>query len=513
MSNKSEENRIRILVTSDVHGKIFPKSYGDGSPVDYGFAKVFPIIKELRNENSILIDNGDTLEGSPLQMHHFKEVKNGHSPVTKVMAQMKYDYINLGNHDFDYGQSELLSHIKETGAVLLTANIRGEGFSEKKYVIKEISGKKIALLGVITHFVEKWETEENVRGLEFRDAFDVVKETVEEIKSKDDADYIICIYHGGFERDPETGDKITEDTGENQGYRMLTEIEGIDILITGHQHRTFSGKSGKTAYIQPGYGGSYLSCIDIDIESGEIRADLIPVGKEVDEDLLDLVKEREEECQKWLDLVIGRTNIDLSIGTDSSESDIRLYKPQIATFINQVQMEVCNGDLAAFSVFSDARGFGKEITIRDLVSTYKFSNTLQVKRVTGKILKEYLEKNMEFWTVDDGKIEINPDYLYPIPQFFNYDMVDGIEYTAKISNPPGERIVALTRKGIPVADDMEFDFVLNNFRGSGGGGYTMFSKLPVIRENLTDMVELLLEYIQEKKIIDFEPVDNIKIII
>lgn len=523
MSNETGKNRIRILTTSDVHGKICPWSYGDGSPCNYGFAKLYPIIRRLRDENTILIDNGDTLEGSPLQMHHFKRVREGISPVTKVMKEMGYDYINLGNHDFDFGLEELKKHIVETGGRLITSNIRGLEEYPLICAIKEICGKRIGIFGITTHFVPRWEREENVGGLAFRDAFDTAKEIAKDVREKTKADYIVCVYHGGFERDPETGEKITEDSGENQGYKILKEIEDIDILITGHQHRLFCGVKNGTAYTQPGVDGNYLSSIEIDLDTGEIVPSLIPVGDSVDEGLLNLVEDREKDCQKWLDEVIGSSKVDISVKSigqcrdgilkDEYEAEIRLKKPQIASFVNQVQIAVCKGDLAAFSIFSDAKGLGKEITIRDLVSTYKFSNTLTVKRVTGKVLRAYLEKNMEFWIVEEGRIKINPEYLSPIPQFFNYDLVDGIEYTAKISNPVGERIVSLSRNGLPVTDDMEFDFVLNNYRASGGGGFEMFSDIPVVRENLTDMVEILMEYIRQKKIIDFDPVHNINIII
>lgn len=533
---RETKNRIRLLLTSDVHGKVFPHSYADGSKKNFGFGRISSAIKELRDENTILIDNGDVLEGSPLQLYHMMtELRDREpSPVSRVMAAMNYDYINLGNHDYNFGPDVLFRHIETTGAKLITSNMSYKGNPVCNYELIEIAGKKIALFGLITHFVTEWESDEHLKGIEFFDAFETAKSIVSKIKSDGGADYIVCVYHGGFERDPETGEPIGMDTGENQGYRMLREIPEIDIFLTGHQHLFFSHSDDETAYIQPGPGGEYIACVDIytgeegdeegedanrdSIEAGRekkkgIEAQLIKIETEADEAILDLVRDEEADCQVWLDQVIGRTNLDLRV---HDEFDARLNKAQLITFINKVQLKRSNADISAVALFGGATGIGPDITIRQLVSTYIFPDNIVVKRINGRILKEYLEKDVEYWAVLHDDVEgdtiiVNPDYMSPLAKHFNYDLLDGVEYTAKISNPVGERIISLTRNGVPIEDNQEFTIAINHYRAAGGGEFFMLSNAETVWEDSVTMIDILVNEIKENGIIDFEPVNNVRI--
>ncbi len=521
---ESNPNRIRILCTSDVHGKIYPHSYADGSYQAYGYARLKTCIDSLRDENTILIDNGDVLVGSPFMqyfMSNFPTDLGKTSPITRVINAMNYDFINLGNHDFDYGVKALFHHIEGTGAKCITENVRytsnaGSGACslpkylnhqrENCYELIEIAGKKLALFGIITHFVPKWEGEEHTKGMTFLDAFDEAKRIVEKIKEDNLADYIVCVYHGGFERDPETGEQIGFDTGENQGYRMLKEIPEIDVLLTGHQHRLFEGNK----YTQPGEGGVYLACVDIDLETGTVNPKLIEVETEADEGIMNLVRDDEDACQIWLDKIIGKSKLDLLI---HDELDARINKSQLITYVNKVQMDYCGADVSAVALFYGAIGIGPDISMRQLVSTYVFPDNLIVKKINGKILRDYLEKDMEFWIIEDGKIAINPEYMVPYPQHFNYDMLDGVEYTAKISNPVGERIIKLTRNGEPVTDEMELTIAVSNYRAAGGGNFFMLSDAETVWQDSITVVDLMQRDIMEKRVIEFEPVNNIEIIL
>ena len=538
-NNRSDKNRIRILMTSDVHGKIFPHSYANGERKDIGFGRLYKAIEKLRDESTVLIDNGDVLEGSPLQLYHMMTDLRDEkpSPVSVVMGKMKYDYINLGNHDFNFGPEVLFRHINETGAVCITSNISYEGeplpkkvkgltgralnpAEERSYELIEVSGKKLAIFGLITHFVPHWESDEHLKGFRFHDALESAKAIVKEIKDEGKADYIVCVYHGGFEMDPESGESIGQDTGENQGYLMLKEIPEIDVLLTGHQHRLMVGHEDGRAYVQPGVGGEYIACVDIypevhdspgeiDCEQkAKIEAKVIRIEDDEDESLLDLVRDEEGDCQIWLDSIIGKTNVDLRI---EDEFHARLNKSQLITYFNNIQMKRSGADVSAVALFQGATGLGPDITIRQIVSTYIFPDNIVVKRINGKILKEYLEKDMEFWAVEEGRIIVNPAYEIPNPQYFNYDLLDGIEYTARISNPVGERIVSLTRGGIPVTDDMELSIAINHYRSAGGGEFFMLSDAETVFEDSVTMIDILVDEIRENGLIDFLPVNNIKI--
>ena len=519
-------NKIRIIATSDVHGKVFPHEYSYEKAYaleyEYGFAKLAMLVKKLKNDKDIsdciLIDNGDTLEGSPLQSFYYRNLGKSEndvgpndayryqaSPASYAMSLMGYDYINIGNHDFDFGRQELAKHIEASGAKCINLNI---GYN---YAIKKIAGYKFAFFGVLTHLTTKWESEEKLGDAVFPDAFMLTKETVKRIQEKEKPDYIVCCYHGGLEMDPGTGASLGRDDGENQGYKMLSKIDGLDVIIMGHQHTLNFGIHKGKAYSQPGVDGTHVSVIDIDPKRGDIEVKLVSLKDEkmlMDGDIVMDLAHVERACQEWLDEPIGTSKIDLKIYNEDKE---RLEKSQFTTFINKVQMERLNADISSSSLFEGATGFGKQITMRNIVSSYAFPNTLVKKKITGKVLREYIEKTLEFWDVEAGGIIISQDYLQPIPQYFNYDIFDGIEYEAEVSRPRGARLTKLTRNGVEIKDDDEFSIVINNYRAAGGGNYPMLADLEVLDEDLTSMIDVLSEYIEKHGEIDFEPVYNVNI--
>lgn len=500
--------RIRILATSDVHGTIFPYSYADGMKKPHGFARLNAVISLLRDENTLLLDNGDTLQGSALSFYHYLKKPTEISPVTTVMREMKYDYLNVGNHDFNYGTEALMMHLQNVGAPCITANwlFHGKPFGPN-YVIREVAGKRIALFAIVTQYIPHWEKKDTIRYCRFTDAYETAEKTVSLLKKLEKPDYIICLYHGGFERDLAYGYLTEEDTGENEAYRILKNISGIDLLITGHQHRSLNGKMGDTHYIQTAGDGSEIACIDIYPDTDVIEPRIFKCDMDADMELLKYVQEEENECKAWLDQPLGSTSMDLKIEDDM---EALLKKTQLATFLNKVQLEATGADLSACTIAPASGGFGHDITMRDLVNVYRFPNTLVVKKITGKVLREYLEKNAEFWTIRNESIDIMNRTDAPLTHY-NYDMVDGIEYTLKIANPAGERVTDLTYKGAPVEDDQEFTIALTNFRGAGGGGFSMLRSCPPVSADYPNIADLTAKYIIDHKGISFEPVENIHI--
>ena len=134
------ENRIRILATSDVHGYIYPYSYANNKDENIGYARISTLVKALRDENTLLIDNGDVLEGSPLMFYHMHNNEDAVSPVAKVLNAMNYDYVNIGNHDYNYGEQALLKHLNDLDAPCITNNILYHNKTiGPSYVIHEIA--------------------------------------------------------------------------------------------------------------------------------------------------------------------------------------------------------------------------------------------------------------------------------------------------------------------------------------------------------------------------------------
>ena len=191
--------------------------------------------------------------------------------------------------------------------------------------------------------------------------------------------------------------------------------------------------------------------------------------------------------------------------------EARLHKSQVVTFFNRIMLEASGADIAATPLFTDAAGFRKVITMRDLVNTYVFDNSLVVKKINGRKLRKYLEKTAEYWSIDQNRIIVSPKYLIPKAKPYYYDMADGIEYTITVSNDIGSRITSLTFNGEPVTDDMEFTICISNYRASGGGDYFTLRDAPTVAEIQTGMVELIALWLLDHKTIDFEPVNNITV--
>ncbi len=503
-------NRIRILAVSDVHGCIFPERYSDRMTDTIGLARLSTLIDSLRDENTLVLDNGDTIQGSPLAFFHAERHPDEIPPVTAVMNQMEFDYVNVGNHDFSYGEEILMMHLQNLKAHCITNNwyFHGKPFGPT-YVIREMAGKKIALFGLVTQYIPHWESKAHLKHFRFHDACESAKKTVELIRKLENPDYIICMYHGGFERDLNSGYLTEEDTGKNEAYRICREVRGIDVLITGHQHRSLSGKLFNTVYTQTAADGRELACIDIYPDTDTIEARLLASDLEAKTDLPEEVLREEAECQAWLDQPVGTCQADLKI---TDEFDARLHKSQLITMMNQALMEYTGADIAASALFQGAVGFRGPVTMRDIVSTCVYPNTITVKKITGAVLKEYLEKNAEFWTIRGEKPDVSAHYLVPNPKYYNYDMADGITYTIRISEPAGQRIVSLTRHGQPVTDDMEFTIAVNSYRAGGGGDFLMMRKCPVVQEYPVTMTEVLTAYFKNHPDADLEPVHNITVI-
>lgn len=503
-------NRIRILATSDIHGYIYPHNYADSLLKNMGLARLNTLIQALRDENTIVIDNGDVLQGSALLYHHNRFHPDRVSPGSAAMKMVGYDYVNLGNHDFDQGIKMVEKHLEYVDVPCITSNMdyRNKHFGPT-YVIREFGNTKVAIFGLVTQNIPRWQTASAIKGCKFRDAFETAKKTVDLLKRMERPDYIICVYHGGFERDLASGYPTETLNNENEGYRILKEISGIDVLITGHQHRSLCGTKFNTVYTQTAANGKELACIDIYTDTHSIEPRLLKADVDADQKMLGLIQKQEDECQKWLDQPLGTCEGDFLI---TDQLDARVHKSQVVTLINKIQMEVSGAQLSMTALYPCASGFHQHISMRDLVNTYFFPNTLIVKKISGKVLRQLLENSASFWSIRNDAVVVSPAFDQPAPKYYNYDMIDGVEYTIKVSNDIGSRITDLTYQSQPVTDDMEFTLAINSYRASGKGGYGFVSECPMVKDIRKSVIDILADYIQEHKHISFEPVNNIHVI-
>ncbi len=527
MLNQNQIVALNILLTSDIHGTVYPLHYQDNSQAEIGLAKISTLIKKERSQNTnvLLIDNGDFIQGTPFTYHYATYEKDTKNPMSLLANYLNYDAAVIGNHEFNYGMDILNNAVATANFPYLSANILDKNIKApyfgKPYLIKNTeSNIKVAVLGVTTHYIPNWEQAHHIKDLLFEDALEATKKWVSYIREHEKPDLLVLAYHGGFERDLQTGLPTEVLTGENQGYAMCHEIEGLDILLTGHQHRQIAHTAiNGVTILQTGCNGHSVGKVTVTFEKTEQQwvkkesySELLTVqGVEADPNVLSLVSDYEENTQKWLDQPIGIIQGDMQI---SDAMQTRLQDHPFIEFINKIQMEIANVSISCTSLFhNEAKGFPKHITMRDIVSNYIYPNTLKVIRVTGADIKDALELSATYFTLNDNRnIIVNPAYIEPKPAHYNYDMWEGISYVLNISKPIGERVESLQYKGAPLDINEEYDVVMNNYRASGGGNFFMFQNKPVVKDIPTDMSELITNYILKHKRIEATNNNNWKVI-
>ncbi|MGZ9587382.1 bifunctional metallophosphatase/5'-nucleotidase [Paenibacillus marinisediminis] len=505
-----------ILATSDIHGHIFPTDYRSDEERPIGLAKLASLIKQERalDPNLLLIDNGDLIQGTPLATYAVNHFSDKTLPVISALNELSYDAVVIGNHEFNYGLPLLGKAVRDSKSPWLSASILHEEtsapFFGQPYIVKWVQGQvKVAILGVTTHYIPNWEAAEHIEGLTFKDALEATKAWVAHIRSVEAPDLMVVAYHGGFECDIETGHAVEKLTGENQGYAICTEVEGIDVLITGHQHRLLAGEVNGVSIVQPGCNGQAIGKIAIDLAKTDDGWKVIAKQPqliypeettEADESVMQLVQQIEVETQHWLDQPIGKVEGDLTV---TSAHECRIAAHPFLAFVHQVQMEATGAQLSNAALLSEhSPGFHSDITIRDVLMNFIYPNTLKVLRLTGRDIRAALEQSASYFALDEmGSIAVNPAFLRPKAQHYNYDMWAGIEYELNAALPIGQRVVKLNREGKPLEDDAEYDVVMSSYRAGGGGDYEMYRGKPIVREITEDIAELVVNYINKHNII------------
>ena len=499
---------LTILATSDLHGYILPTNFTERNmDLPFGAARIATKMKELEAQAKgpvLKIENGDFIQGSPLSYYVRKNEQHGAKAIIDVLNDIQYDASIIGNHEFNYGIDYLASAIASYNHPVLAANIEneaGEVAFGQPFMIIEKDGVKIAVLGMVTQYIPHWEQPETIRGLRFKSIVETAKTYVP--KLREEADVVIVAYHGGFERDLVTGEPTEALTGENEGYALLHEVEGIDALITGHQHREIATKVNGVPVIQPGFRGAFLGEITLTIEEKAGKPTVIDSQARIhstenvptDNAIIEKIADLSEEVEIWLDQTLGEVTGDMTIKDPNAA---RLAEHPYVEFINKVQMDASGADISLTSLFNnDGRGFGSMITMRDVLTNYIYPNTLAVLEITGQDLKMALEQTATYFIIENGEVVFNPKYIEPKPQYYNYDMYEGIEYAIDLTKAMGERVTSLSYQGKAVADTDTLQVVMNQYRGVGGGNYQMFTADKIIKEIPVDMTELISDYLKK----------------
>ena len=488
-----ESKKLTVFFTSDLHAYIYPTDYRSREERDLGLFKCAS--RFTRDGNTLIIDGGDLLQGSPLGAFCHDTLKNA-APFAEMMNCCGYDYVTLGNHDFNYGMSYLDSYLQALRARCVCQNIRweGEGIRYPARIHTLENGLRIGIVGIVTDYVNIWERPEHLSGITISDPIPAAAAALEELRPQ--VDLTLCVYHGGFERDLATG-RVLSSTHENVAYRICQELD-FDMLLTGHQHMSVPGQMvNGTFVVQPADRGQEFLQIEAVVRSAEkhFSSRTIPAGGDCRPRWLRQFSEMEHGAQNWLDQVVG--HLPHALLPDTPQH-MAAEGSGLADLFNAVQLEVSGADLSAASLANDVAGLPQVVRRRDLLIAYPYTNTLTVLRITGAVLREAMERSAAYFTRGtDGSLRVSDCFLEPKVEHYNYDYYAGVSYTYDISRPVGQRVVSLSVKGRPVADTDEFTICLNSYRASGTGGYDCYVGCPVVREIATEMSDLLLEYFRQ----------------
>lgn len=488
--------KTEIVYTTDLHGSLMSHNYVDGANTYSGLVRLSSLLKQKRQENPdlILIDNGDINQGTPLVTYDQKY--DTHTMMAKALNQLNYTYSNLGNHDFNYGIDNLNLHINHLNSKLLTSNIELDNTSIGQTQYHKTTHGTIAFIGVVTDYLINWEQPETLSRMKITSVLETVKKEI--YTARLNADYIIVAYHGGLERDPITLESTETLNGENIGIQLVLENPEIDVLLTGHQHRSLVTTLNQTLIVQAGFNGQQVGLIELD-ETGFIGHLLDLSNYPIDVEFEKNFTEIEAKTQTWLDEVIGYSESSLLID-DLLEAQKQFHP--LAQFINQVLLEYTQADIAFSSFFNTTIGFDRKITYRQLIANYPFPNTLFVKKVPGTILLQYLEKNANYWDLDEeNQLIISFEKLFPKLQYYDYDFVTGIHFDIDVSQPVGQRIV--NHNIDPLRN---YSIVMNNYRAQGGSDSWMLKETETIYDDGREVIDILYDYLLNHQPITIKPV-------
>ncbi|MFH0993356.1 MAG: bifunctional UDP-sugar hydrolase/5'-nucleotidase [bacterium] len=504
-------HNITLIYTSDVHGSLTPYNFALRGRTSKGLSRLKTFVDGFSGDR-IVLDGGDILQGSPLIDQWIKHPDRGVCPVALVMNRIGYDYVTIGNHEYNYGLDILKAYTDGLDATVLCANVRGPegkpvycGWDIKTFP----NGIRIGVVGAITQAVPGWEKPENIRGITFLDAFTVIKEQVERIRDKVDA--VVVLYHGGIEKDITTGLPIGPKTSENQGYKIAKHA-GADVVLTGHQHRNVADQVDKTCILQVADSASSFGVVTMSF-TAEAEGWRLTEAAAMTRPFADIPSDTATEAlvadlAAETDVVLDEVLVDLA-GQTLVVGDpfaARRDNHPIFKLVNDAQIWASGAMLSAASLPNEIPGLKTQVTMRDIAATFLYPNSLYVLEIDGAILKAAMEKSAEYFAVDDqNKIVINPSHFRPKIEHYNYDVFAGVAYRIDVSRPIGSRITDLRRDGRPVMPDDVFTIALNNYRAGGGGQYSMFKDAKLVKEITKTTADIVIDFLLAHPQIDIEP--------
>ncbi|MEH1169528.1 5'-nucleotidase C-terminal domain-containing protein [Micromonospora sp. CPCC 205539] len=535
---------LTLLGTSDTHGNVNnwdyyrDAEYDDSKHNDIGVAKLATLINQIRRERrgkaTLVLDAGDTIQGTPLATYYAKQepitATGEKHPMARAMNVIDYDAVTLGNHEFNYGLPLLDLWIRQLGFPALAANAINARTGKPAflpYVIKKVDlgfaapTLRVGILGLTNPGVAIWD-KGNVEGkLRFDDMIATAAKWVPIMRARG-ADLVLISAHGG---DSGTSSYGPELPNENPVALIAQQVPGIDAILFGHAHNevverfvTNERTGAQVLLSEPSKWGQRLTRMDFNLTREHGRwtitkkaATMLNTNTVVeDPKVLAAVRSQHQKTVAYVNQVVATSTVELS----AAES--RYKDTPILDFINHVQTEVVGAALAGTAyadlpVLSIAAPFSRtavfpagDVKIRDVAGLYVYDNTLEAVVLSGAEVRAYLEYSAKFFRTLAPGAPVDPEQISdPAVPDYNYDVFSGVDYDIDVAKPVGQRITRLVLPGTddPVADNAQFVVAVNNYRRSGGGNFPGIVKTQVYNAQ-QEIRQLLIDWAQAKGTID-----------
>ena len=521
---------VTVLATTDLHGNLLPVDYVTGQPAARGLAKIATLIRQARagNANTLLIDCGDTIQGTPLEDVYQSMARTGadpagHKPTStlaggpggdpmmRAMNLLAYDAMTLGNHEFNTGLPNLARARQDATFPWISANTaldptlprRGDDREFAGYVVKTVGGVKVAVIGITTPLIPMWERAENLGAYRFTPPIEAVRGAVARLRSEERPDVIVVAAHSGLGRNLQTG--APEEPDENVVYQLAEQVPDLDAIVFGHSHAQLEGQlAGQVLLVQPKNWGASLARIDFTLQPRPAggwavvgkKSVLIPVTAQTPAapDLMALAEPYEAAAERYLNTPVATSARELS-AVRGRERDTA-----VVDLVQRVQLFYSKADVAFTALFNpEVRIPQGQVTVRQIAALYPYDNELLAIEGTGGMVKDALENAARFFSGNG------------VPGF-NYDMAAGVEYEIDRTRPEGDRIRNLRWHGHLLAPDEKLRIALNSYRAGGSGGYTMFRGAKVVWRSTEGIRELVIRYYTGRHSIPSQTTGNWKIV-
>ena len=461
-ADTGKSTKITIFHTNDTHGRVLADDGG------FGFGKIAAIAKKEKseNKNTLLIDAGDTLHGKPII-----NISKGENAV-KILDVAGYDYMAVGNHDFNYGNerlielSEMASNFK-----VLDANMLKDGKDIlQDYDIIDMDGVKVGIFGLSTPETAYKTNPANIQGVEFTDPIEVSKKIVEELDPK--TDVIIAITHIGLD---ESSVLTSKQIAEN--------VDGIDVIIDGHSHTVLDEglMVNNTLIAQTGEYDKNLGAVEIEVKNGKVENKSAKLLKS--EDYKDLEEDKEvkeviENIQKENDVVFSQVVASTDVKLDGERENVRKRETNLGNLTADAIKHAANSDIAFINGGSLRTSIEPgEITKGKLAELFPFGNIVQIIKLTGQEIVNALEVSVGAYPEAQG----------------GFLQVSGVNFSFDSTMEKGNRVFNVKVNGSDIDLSKEYTVAINDFLSQGGDGYDMFKKT-VIGE-LGTFEEIFADYL------------------